>query len=99
MNDDFFNDIILCAFGNESVDDGTKKSLSIAQGLKRKLMDMVKIKTGLTVDSSAADHVMPIGWLLMFLVVQSIGSRRGLHYVAANGARRSRTSASSRSSS
>ena len=50
-------------------------------------MDMVKIKKVLTVDSGAADHVMPIGWLLMFLVVKSIGSIRGLHYVAADGTR------------
>ena len=50
-------------------------------------MDMVKIKKGLTVDSGAADHVMPISWLLMFLVVKSIGSIRGLHYVAADGTR------------
>ena len=50
-------------------------------------MNMVKIKKGLTVDSGAADHVMPIGWLLMFLVVKSLGMLRGLHYVAADGTR------------
>jgi hypothetical protein len=61
--------------------------LSIAQKVKRKLMNMVKIKKGLTVDSGAADHVMPIGWLLMFLVVKSLGMLRGLHYVAADGTR------------
>jgi hypothetical protein len=87
MNYDPMMDIILSAFGNESGDDGTEQSLSIAQKVKRKLMNMIKIKKGLTVDSGAADHVMPIGWLLMFLVVKSIGSIRGLHYVAADGTR------------
>ena len=87
MNDYLFDDLILAAFGNESGNDGTEKSLSIAQKVKRKLMDMVKIKKGLTVDSGAAHHVMPIGSLLMFLVVKSIGSMRGLHSVAADGTR------------
>ena len=48
---------------------------------------MVKVRKGLTVDSGAADHVMPIGWLLMVLVVKSLGSIRGLHYVATDGIR------------
>ena len=87
MNDDPLMDIILCAFGNESGDDGTEQSLSLAQKVKRNIMNMIKIKKGLTVDSGAADHVMPIGWLLMFLVVKSIGAIRGLHYVAADGTR------------
>ena len=86
-HDELFDDVILAAFGNASGDDGTEKSLSIAQKVKRKLMNMVRIKKGLTVDSGAADHVMPIGWLLMFLVMKSIGSIRGLHYVAADGTR------------
>ena len=50
-------------------------------------MGMVKVRKSLTVDSGAADHVMPIGWLLMFLAVKSFGSIRGLHYVAADGTR------------
>ena len=87
MNDYLYDDLILAAFGNESGDDGTEQSLSITQKVKRKLMDMVKIKKGLTVDSGAADHMMPIGSLLMFLVVKSIGSIRGLHYLAAGGTR------------
>ena len=77
--------MILAAFGNESGSDSTEKSLSFAQKVKRKPMDMVKVKKGLAVDSGAADHVMPVGWLLIFLVVKSIGSIRGLHYVAADG--------------
>ena len=36
-------------------------------------------------DSGAADHVMPIGWLLMLLVVKALGSIRRLHHVAADG--------------
>ena len=78
-DDDFIlDDLILTAFGNKSGDDSTGKGLSLGQTVKRKLMDMVQIKKGLTVDCR---------WLLMFLVVKSIGSTRGLHYVAADGTR------------
>ena len=87
FHDCLFDDVIIAAFGNGSGHDGTEKSLSIAQKVNWKFMDMVKIKKGLIVDSGAADHVIPIGWLLMFLVVKSIGSIRGLHYVAADGTR------------
>ena len=61
--------------------------LSLAQKLSKKIMNMVRIRKGLTVDSGAADHVMPIGWLVMFIVMASLGSKRGLHYVAADGTR------------
>ena len=45
------------------------------------------MRKGLTVDSGAADHVMPAGWLSFLRVRPSAGSRSGLHYVAANNAR------------
>ena len=60
--------------------------LSLAQKLKNKIKGMIKIRRGLTVDSGAADHVMPIGWLIL-TVLASIGSKMGLHYVAADGTR------------
>ena len=65
------------------------KGTNIAQKIKRRLLNMMKVKRGLTVDSGAADHVMPMGWLPVFLfaIMQSIGSRSGLHYVAADGTR------------
>ena len=65
------------------------KEKNIVKKIKSKLMNMMKIKRGLTVDSGAADHVMPMGWLptLLFAMVQSLGSRSGLHYVAADGTR------------
>ena len=50
-------------------------------------LSLEKIKKGLTVDSGAADHVMPIGWLILLKVLSSVGSRCGLHYVAADGTR------------
>ena len=53
--------------------------------LRKKLQGMVQIKKGLTIDSGAADHAMPLGWLLWILVVASAGSIKGLHYVAASG--------------
>ena len=55
--------------------------------LRERLKGMIQIKKGLTIDSGAADHVMPLGWLVWILVVASAGSLRGLHYVAASGTR------------
>ena len=55
--------------------------------LRKKLQGMVQIKKGLTMDSGAADHVMPLGWLMWILVVASARSLKGLHYVAASGTR------------
>ena len=53
--------------------------------LRKRLQGMVQIKKGLTIDSGAADHVMPLGWLIWILVVLSAGSLKCLHYVAASG--------------
>ena len=63
--------------------------MSLVEKIKKKLSGMMKVRRGLTVDSGAADHVIPIGWLptILFAVMQSIGSKAGLHYVAANGHR------------
>ena len=54
--------------------------------LRKKLQGMVQVKKGLTIDSGAADHVMPLGWLVWILVVASAGSLKG-YYVAASGIR------------
>ena len=48
---------------------------------------MIEVRKGLTIDSGAADHVMPLGWLTWIIVMASAGSLRGLHYVAASGTR------------
>ena len=48
---------------------------------------MIREKKGLTIDSGAADHVMPLGWLAWIIVMASAGSMKGLHYVAASGTR------------
>ena len=83
--DDGLNDLVsdILVFGEDTND----KDISLAQKLRKKIAGMVKIRKGLTVDSGAADHVMPIGWLIMFMVLKSIGQIRGLCYVAANGSR------------
>ena len=80
----FDNCEFILAFGEEESD---RVDLNLAQRLAKKLANMVRIRKGLTVDSGAADHVMPIGWLIMFVVMASLGSKRGLHYVAADGTR------------
>ena len=61
--------------------------LSWTEKLRRRLAGMIKIRKGLTIDSGAADHVMPLGWLAWIVMVASAGSLRGLHYVAASGTR------------
>ena len=48
---------------------------------------MCAIPTGFTIDSGAAEHVIPKGWATSVPTRASVGSMRGVHYVAANGAR------------
>ncbi len=55
--------------------------------MKAMLRGQVKINSGRSVDAGAAAQVRPIGWMLMLGVVKDSGSRRGLHYVAADGTR------------
>ena len=69
------------------VDEGPKAEKSAATRLREKLASMVKIRRGLTVDSGAADHVMPISWLTWILMTMSLGALRGLHYASASGGR------------
>ena len=83
--DDIWDEFIF-SFGDEQKEN-EDEPLSLAEKLRKKLSSMVKIRKGLTVDSGAADHVMPIGWLIMFIALKSIGSIRGVHYVAADGTR------------
>ena len=85
-------DQLILSFGDEQQrqqrqHESEDQPLSIAEKLRKKIAGMVKIRKGLTVDSGAADHVMPGGWLLMSIVLKSIGSIRGVHYVAADGTR------------
>ena len=84
-----FLDQYILSFGDEQKqeDESEDRPLSLAERLRKKISSMVKIRKGLTVDSGAADHVMPVGWLIMFIVLKSIGSIRGVHYVAADGTR------------
>ena len=84
-SNDLWEEFIL-SFGDDEKED-EDKPLSLAEKLRKKLSNMVKIRKGLTVDSGAADHVMPVGWLIMFVVLKSIGAIRGVHYVAADGTR------------
>lgn len=51
------------------------------------LEGLIKLRRGITIDSGAADHVMPSGRLPWIKSRPSAGSVRGLRYVAANGAK------------
>ena len=61
-----------------------KEKVQAAQHLLRKLWPVNK---GFTVDSGAAAHVMPRGWIAWLTVLASWGLRNGVHYVAANSGR------------
>ena len=54
---------------------------------KQTIMKMFAIQRGFTVDSGAADHVIPRGWIAFIHILESIGSRMGVTYIAANGSR------------
>ena len=54
---------------------------------KAMIASMFTISRGFTVDSGAADHVIPFGWIKFLEVLDSIGSRMGVTYVAASGTR------------
>ena len=49
--------------------------------------NMFQVNRGFTFDSGAADHVIPFGWIKFIEVLQGIGSRMGVTYVAASGTR------------
>ena len=55
--------------------------------VKEALKNMFKLNRGLTVDSGAADSVFPTSWLRKALIRASVGSVRGLYYIAASGTR------------
>ena len=63
------------------------KQQSFAQRLKDRIACMTKVRRGLTVDSGAADHVLPISWLTWIVLMASAGSMKGLHYISASGGR------------
>ena len=48
---------------------------------------MFAIPRGFTIDSGAAEHVIPTGWVNSVEVKPSPGSVRGVQYVAATGAK------------
>jgi hypothetical protein len=54
---------------------------------KAMIASMFAISRGFTVDSGAADHVIPFGWIKFLEVLDSIGSRMGVTYIAASGTR------------
>ena len=46
-----------------------------------------RVRRGLTIDSGAADHVIPPNWIPGQAIEPSPGSKRGVKYVAADGAK------------
>ena len=60
---------------------------TLGQKLQEKLKSMIRIRRGFTVDSGAADHVMPLGWLAWIIVTASLGSLSGVNFISANGAK------------
>lgn len=54
---------------------------------KNKIAAMFQVQRGFTVDSGAADHVIPKGWVAFVRILESLGSRMGVTYIAANGSK------------
>ena len=81
-----FWDQLIISFSDDPKENDDEP-LSLTEKLRKKISSMTKIRKGLTFESGAADHVMPAGWLTMFVVLKSIGAKRGVHYVAADGTR------------
>ena len=57
--------------------DEVEKKKPFMERLRERLASMVRVRKGLTVDSGAADHVMPAGWLWFLRVRPSQGRDRG----------------------
>ena len=76
-----------CPMG-EKQSPGNKK-LTWSEKVRRTpslLKTLTKLRRGITIDSGAADHVMPSGWIPWIRTKPSAGSIRGLPSVVANGA-------------
>ena len=69
------------------VAEAEKVKKSIGRRLQEKLASMIRIKRGFTIDSGAADHVIPLGWLAWIVVTASRGSLAGMNFISANGAK------------
>ena len=66
---------------------GKTERQTYMQRVAAKLRKMFAPHRGITIDSGAAEHVIPNKWVNCIPVRPSPGSARGVHYVAANGAR------------
>ena len=64
------------------MDKSERKDKTLAEKLKEKLVSMVQVRRGLSVDSGAADHVLPLTWLAWLVITASVGSLKGPHYSA-----------------
>ena len=53
---------------------------SLSKRLKEQLESMTKFRRGLTVDSGAADHVLPTSWLTWIVLTMSLGVVIGPDY-------------------
>ena len=65
------------------VEDESKQQ-PFARRLQDRIVSMMKVRRGLTVDRGAADHVLPTSWLTWMVLMASVGSLSGLHYRSAS---------------
>ena len=72
-NDESYDlwDQFILSFGDDKKE-SEDEPLSLAEKVRKKLSNVIKIRKGLTVDSGAADHAMPVGWLIMFVVLKEV---------------------------
>ena len=74
-------------FGDPKHDRNRKTWAERCREARTLIAKMFQVNRGFTVDSGAADHVIPFGWIKFIEVLQGIGSRMGVTYIAASGKR------------
>ena len=74
-------------FGDPKHDRKRKTWAERCREARTLIANMFQVNRGFTVDSVATDHVIPFGWIKFIEVLQGIGSRMGVTYVAASGTR------------
>ena len=74
-------------FGDPKHDSRRKTWAERCREARAAIDKMFQVNRGFTVDSGAADHVIPFGWINFIEVLQGIAARMGITYVAASGTR------------
>ena len=75
----------ILGFGDPKNDSRRKTWAERCREARTVIAKIFQVNRGFTVDSGAADHVIPSGWIKFIEVLQGIAARMGVTYVAASG--------------